>query len=330
MRSSTRAGAARVPDGILPEVTALLDRRLLFVTGKGGVGKSTVAAAIALAAAARGHRVVICEVSEQARLGASLGGAAVAPGAELPIADGVHLTAIDPQAALEEWLRTQVGGTVVRVLAQSRAFGHFVAAAPGARELVTITKAWELGQGRRWDRRASGYDLVVVDAPSSGHGLGMLRTPGTFAEIARVGPIRGQAERVRALLRDPARAGYVAVATPAEMPVSETIELERRLPEAVGRGPDAIVVNAVYPRLFSAAEVDRVSAATAPPAPRRLRAAGAATRSRATRVREQQGQLRRLRRTARAPVLTLPFLFRATLDLPAMGELGRALGARLP
>jgi len=311
-------------------VTALLDRRLLFVTGKGGVGKSTVAAAIALAAAARGRRVVICEVSEHARLGTLLGGAEVAAGTETPIADGVHLTAIDPQAALEEWLRTQVGAAVVRVLAQSRAFGHFVAAAPGARELVTITKAWELGQGRRWDRRAAGYDLVVVDAPSSGHGVGMLRTPATFADIARVGPIAGQAGRVRELLRDPARAGYVTVATPAEMPVSETIELERRLPEAVGRGPDAIVVNAVYPRMFSAAEADRVSAATARPASRGLRAAGAATRSRAARVREQQGQLRRLRRGASAPVLTLPFLFATTLDLPAVGELGRVLAARLP
>ncbi|MFN8175194.1 MAG: ArsA-related P-loop ATPase [Solirubrobacteraceae bacterium] len=311
-------------------MTPLLDRDLLYVTGKGGVGKTMVAAAIALAAAGRGRRAVLCEVTAQTRLGPLLGDAEAGPGRETALDGGLHVTAIDPQAALEEWLRTQIGGALVRVLAQSRAFGYFVAAAPGARELVTITKAWELTQPRRWDRRAAGYDLVVVDAPSSGHGVGMLRTPRTFADIARVGPIRAQADRVLKLLRDPARAGYVGVAAPAEMPVGETLELERLLPEAIGRDLDAIVVNAVYPRRFSPAEMERVSAATGSGASRSACAAGAAARSRAARVREQQGQLRRLRRAARAPVVTLPFLFRPALDLRAAGELAPALAARLP
>src|SRR5436190_1931583 len=133
-----------------------------------------------------------------------------------------------------------------------------LAAALGARELVAITKAWELGQGERWVKGMGGYDLVVLDGPASGHGVGMLRTPSTFAEIARVGPIATQARKVVALLEDPARSAVVAVALPAELSVSETLDLEHRVARAVGRPLDAVVVNGVVPRRFSAADVDRL------------------------------------------------------------------------
>ena len=99
--------------------------------------------------------------------------------------------------ALEEWTGRQLGSRrLVGLLTRSNAFAAFVNAAPGARELVAITKAWELGRRERWVKGCDGYDLVVLDAPSSGHGVGMLRTPHTFAEIARVGPIATQARKV--------------------------------------------------------------------------------------------------------------------------------------
>jgi len=108
------------------------------------------------------------------------------------------------------------------------------AAAPGAREMASIVKVWELAQRERWKRGAEGYDSVIVDAPASGHGIGMLRTPRTFANLARVGPIHSQSERVGELLRDKRRTGYLAVALAEEMPVNETLELQRALPGAVG------------------------------------------------------------------------------------------------
>ena len=215
----------------------LRDRRLLYVTGKGGVGKTTVAASLGLAAAAAGRRTIVCEVAEQDRVSRALGREGVVAETEVQLADNLWAITIDPQQALEEWLARQVGGTGLRVLARSSAFGYFVAAAPGAKELITIAKVWELAQAPRWDRHGRTYDLVVVDAPASGHGLAMLTTPRTFGEIARVGPIRRQAGKVRDMLADPERTGYVAVALPEEMPVNETLELERRLPEAVGAGP---------------------------------------------------------------------------------------------
>lgn len=278
----------------------LLDRRLVYVTGKGGVGKSTVALALGLAGAAEGKRVVVAEV---------------AAGAEPLRVPGVEQVVIDPDEALAEWLGKQVGGPALRVLSRSQAFQYFVAAAPGARELVTIAKVWELAQDVRWTGASDTYDLVVVDAPASGHGVAMLRTPDTFGDIAPGGPIKRQAGRVGEMLRDPARTAYVAVAAPEEMPVNETLELQDKLVDAVGRGPDAIVVNGMYPQRFTAAEREELAAfAERPP----VRAALAAD----ARAVEQRGHVERLRAGARAPVVELPYVFEDDLGPDDLREFG--------
>jgi anion-transporting ArsA/GET3 family ATPase len=165
-------------------MTFLDHRELCFVTGKGGVGKTTVGLAVAMAAAHAGRRVVLCELAGQTRA-AGLYGHAVAPaGQERRLEDGLWTTTIDPVLALEEWAGRQIGSRrLVGLLTHSNAFAAFVNAAPGARELVSITKAWELGRDERWVKGRGGYDLVVVDGPATGHGVGMLRTPRTFAEI---------------------------------------------------------------------------------------------------------------------------------------------------
>src|SRR5689334_10590494 len=277
----------------------LRDRRLLYVTGKGGVGKTTVAAALGVAAAQAGRRTIVCEVADQDRVSRAFRREGVMRETEVQLADNLWAISIDPSRALQEWLGKQIGGAGLRVLARSSAFQYFVAAAPGAKELITIAKVWELAQPQRWDRANRTYDLVVVDAPSSGHGLAMLTTPRTFGEIARVGPIRRQASKVSEMLSDSARTGYVAVALPEEMPVNETIELEARLADAVGLGLDAIVVNGVWPERFSAADVRRLRAA---PDGEVVRAA-LVTHERA---KAQRAQVRRLRGKTDAPVSTLP------------------------
>src|SRR6478609_1720226 len=242
----------------------LRDRAVLYVTGKGGVGKTTVAAALGLAAARTGRRTIVCEVAEQDRMSRAFARHGVRPEMEIELAQDLWAVTIDPQRALEEWLAKQLGGgPALRLLGHSHAFQYFVAAAPGAKELITIAKIWELAQAQRWDRHNRSYDLVVVDAPASGHGIGMLTTPRTFAEIARVGPIRRQAYKVSEMLADPERTGYVAVALPEEMPVNETIELEDKVRRAVGLGLDLIVVNAMWPEAFTSHDVTKLRAASA-------------------------------------------------------------------
>lgn len=305
----------------------MLDRDLVFVSGKGGVGKTTVAVALAIVAARRGLRVAIAEVAGQARAQALFGHGPAPAGREVQLDDGLWALTVDPALALEEWAARQIGSRrLVHVLTGSSAFANFVNAAPGARELLAITKAWELSQPRRWSREASPYDLVVLDAPASGHGLGLLRTPRTFAEIARVGPIAGQARAVSELLEDRARSAYVAVALAAELPVGETLELEHRLRDQLGRDLDAIVANALLPRRFSAAELEALAAADGRVAPAVLHAAEELHAQAA----EQQSQLRRLRRRAAAPVHTLPFVFAPALRLEHVRRLADTLERELP
>ena len=310
-------------------MASLLDRNVVYVTGKGGVGRSTVVAALGLAAAQRDRRTVICEVSEQDRLSRMFSREGVG-GEETELAENLWGVTIDPQQTLEEWLAKQVSGALVRLLTQSSAFQYFFAAAPGARELATVVRVWELAQPERWKRGAARYDLVIVDAPASGHGLAMLRTPKTFGDIARVGPIHRQAGRVHEFLTDPKRTAYCGVALPEEMPVNETLELDDGLDLHLGRRFETIVVNGVLPRRFQTQDVRRLEAAGAngDPDPA-ARAAVRAALAEHERAKGQQSQLRRLRRRSQAEVLTLPFVFSPELGLPELRSLSRDLARKL-
>jgi len=324
-------------------MTSVLDRKLLVVTGKGGVGKSTIAAAIGLLAARRGHRTIVVELGDQARLPGLFGLADPGAGVETELQERLWSTSIDPDRALLEWLQAVGGRVSGRVLASSSTFQYFAAAAPGAKELVSMVKIWELTQaGGRWRRRAPGYDLVVLDAPATGHALGMLRSPWTFGAIARVGPIAGQSHQVRELLEDPALSSYLAVAQGTEMAVTETLELQDQLHRQLGRELTAVVANGLLPRRFTGGELRRIgqmnghhgggSAGTAGAGA--ATGSGAVTRSAALaahavheRARVQHNQVARLRRRS-FEVLAVPFVFGTELDLAAVRGIAEHLGRR--
>lgn len=297
------------------------------------MGKTTVATALGLLLARRGRRTIVVEVGEQHRV-PDLFGVAPQPGEEVQVADELWSLSIDPYQALLEWVQTQVGGRVpARVLGSSATFQYFVAAAPGAREVVTMAKVWDLAQTERWRRGRRGFDTVVLDAPATGHALAMLRSPRTFAAIARVGPIANQAARIREFLDDPGYSSYLAVAQAGEMAVSETIELEDRLRHGLGRRLEAVVVNGVLPRRFDGGELDRAEAAAHGLDGHRDGAtvawsAARAARSLARQSAAQQTQIARLRRH-RLRVAAVPFLFRATLDRDAIGTVADHLERRL-
>ncbi len=235
-------------------MASLFTRKLLVLTGKGGVGKTTVSAALSLLAADRGLRTIVVEVGEQRRLAELFGVRSEDAGAETELRQNLSSISIDPDQALLEWLQSLGGRVSGRLLASSGTFQYFAAAAPGAKELVSMVKIWKLTQGERGARkRPRGYDLVILDAPATGHALGMLHSPQTFGAIARVGPIASQTKQVGELLADPARSAYLAVAQPTEMAVTETLELQDGLHQQINRSLDAVIVNGTLPRRFPAA-----------------------------------------------------------------------------
>lgn len=268
------------------------------------MGKSTVAAALGMVAVRRGLRTIVAEVALRDDVSRVLGGEESTPAVqERELPGGVHHISIDPQAALEEYLRDQLAvPTLANLLASSRAFTYLAAATPGMRELLSVGKVWELAQHDRRTPGARAYDLVVLDAPATGHGLAILEAPRTFAQVARVGAVARQGRTIDAMLSDPQRTGVVAVARPEEMAVNEALELERLLPARIGLRLELVVANGVEPHRFDAAEASVLASADGDGG------AVAIALAQHDRVRSQRGQLARLKRAAAAPVLTLPQL----------------------
>jgi anion-transporting ArsA/GET3 family ATPase len=288
-------------------VPGLFDRRLIFVTGKGGVGKSTVAIALGVLGVRRGLRTIVAELASQDRVRRTFDQEG-SDFQELELSPGLYTISIDPQQAM------------------SKLFQAFAMATPGMRELLSVGKVWELAQLERRTRGAAPYDLVVVDAPATGHGVGILRTPKTFAEIARVGPIASQGNTIAATIADREFTSIVAVATAEEMPVNETFSLR----DALARDDlplDAVIVNALYPARFDAEQIPQLEAALgragSPLAGHAIRAA----LSEHARGAAQQEQLTRLGEGLHAPLVELPYLFADPLGEPELERLADALEA---
>ena len=291
-------------------MSALLERRLLFVTGKGGVGKSTVALALGIAAAAQGRRTIVCELAAQEHASRTFRRAEIGFH-EVELRKDLWAISLDPDHSMREYILLQ---TRIRamgdMLYRSRIFNYLAAATPGLREMVTIGKIWELAQLDRKVKRGRAYDLVIVDAPATGHGIGFLQTPKTFAEVARVGPIHAQAKTIHALLTNPELAGAAIVSLPEEMAVNESAELERELTESVGIAVDRVFLNGLYGERISNEEIERLDVeASSPSAAAALRAAI----SQRHRAETQLAQRTRLEGLVKAPVSTLPFMFEPRL-----------------
>jgi anion-transporting ArsA/GET3 family ATPase len=254
---------------------SLLERDLVVVTGKGGVGKSTVAAALGLVAAGRGLRTIVAEVARRDDISRALGGEGMH---EEELAPGLHHLSIDPEHAMELYLADQLPSALADLLASNRTFSYLAAATPGMRELLTVGKVWELAQDDRRTPGAERYDLVVLDAPATGHGVAVLSAPRTFAQTARVGRIARQGRTIDAMVSDPQRTGVVAVARPEEMPVNETLALQDALREDLGLEVDLVVCNAMLSQRFSAADARALEAAPDGPEVRAARHAHARAR----------------------------------------------------
>jgi anion-transporting ArsA/GET3 family ATPase len=313
-------------------MTALLDLKLIFVTGKGGVGKTTVASALALFASQRGKRVLICEVDAKG----DVAGFYEAPPTgfnEREILPGLFAMTMDTEASLREYLKLQLRIPVVgRIGPLAKAFDFVATAAPGVREILTVGKPV-------YEVRERHYDLVVVDAPASGHIIGLLAAPQAINNLVKVGLIRSQTDWLLDILSDPQATGLVAVCTPEEMPVNETVELAGRVKEETTVQLSAVVVNRVLPELFGRQEEQVFDALATPALSEQLNElvdgdAGPlldGARLAVTMRRTRSTHLDRLRRSIdeSVPMLYLPYLFTRSHGLRTTRQVAASLGEEL-
>ncbi|NNE73005.1 MAG: ArsA family ATPase, partial [Acidimicrobiales bacterium] len=300
-----------------------------FVSGKGGVGKTSIAAALAREAARRGKRVLLSDADGRGDLAAAF---ASRPLTYKPteVAPGIAAMTMHTEDALAEYLRVFAHVPLARRLGPlARTFEFVATAAPGVREILVVGKfAYEV--------REEHYDLVIVDAASSGHIVSQLSAPHAIAEVARVGLVNRQTQWMIDLLADPATTGAVLVTLAEEMPVIETSELVQRLAIETEVDVAAVVVNRVLPELFGRAEEDIFASVRAGEGRRALSAAvGSGTASvldaaefALTRRRQRAEHLEWLQTelAGRAPTLLVPELFDAAQGATFSEHLGVALG----
>jgi anion-transporting ArsA/GET3 family ATPase len=312
-------------------VDSLLSKRLVFLSGKGGVGKSLVGTALALAAQDRGRRVLLVEIDAPLEAARYLGSGPVGarPAEVLP---GLSTVNLRPEAVMDEYVRRVVRvEMLVRRVLDSPVYRRFFAAAPGLPELMLLGKIMVLEEQREaWSRRPQ-YDVILVDAPATGHGLSFLKVPIAASEAIPVGPVGHYARKILRLLRDRRRTALAIVAIPEEMAVVEAAQFHRLAVDEVGMEAAAVFLNACHERRFppaEEAEVLRLSASGAEGrlAPGiRLSAALAAARRHMRRSKLTRFYQSRLRKAIDAPLVSLPYLFEDEITLDAV----RRLTARL-
>jgi anion-transporting ArsA/GET3 family ATPase len=312
----------------------LLEHRVIVVVGKGGVGKSVISGGLATAASRRGKRTIVAEMNGAETMAALFDGEPVGyEGGEL--APLLHAMSIRPADAIEEYLVRMLRFRILYdVVFGNRFIAPFMNGVMGLSDLISMGKVmdleWERADGSHGEESDAdrAWDLVVVDAPATGHGLSLLSSPKAMMDITRVGPLFNNARMIRDMLSDPARATVLLVTLAEDMPVSETIELARKLEERVDMAVSGVIVNGVPPALFPSPEAAERWPEVAAKGRKlgSLAAAAVADAERLLRDRVRADRhIAHLRDELDLPLLEVPLLPRRDLDAAGLADIATHL-----
>jgi len=307
---------------------ALLDLRFVILSGKGGVGRTTVAAALARAAAARGKRVLIAQTDAVERLGHMLGHPTPVPATVTSVAPGIWAVNMTPRESLHEYaLMVLRYEAVYRALFDNRFVRGFLSAIPGLDAHAMLGKAWWHTTEVEAAARPK-YDLVILDGPASGHAAAMLRIPRSISEVVPAGPLLRDARAIMATLADPSHTAMVIVTRPEELPASETVELATIARRELGVTLGPVIVNAMPPGRLAveavASVLDRLGDPKGDELLARTLAMAAGERARFERAR---GVVASLARHPGLPLVGLPWLPSTNMGLREIDRLAAALAA---
>jgi anion-transporting ArsA/GET3 family ATPase len=303
----------------LDPTTFFASSRVVIVAGKGGVGKTTVSAALARAAAQEGRRALIVEVEGKSGLPRMFGADDLGY-EEITLAPDVRARTVTPDEAMVEYLENHGLSRVARRLVASGAIDTLATAAPGIKDILVLGKVKQL-------ERSAATDLIVLDAPAAGHAITFLRAARALLDTVRVGPIHTQAADVMELLTDAERCQVVLVTLPEETPVNELVDTAFSLEDQVGVALGPVVVNGLYPSLDGLGADPQAAAAGAGVSlrPGEAETLGEAAAFRRHRIELQAEQVGRLSDRLPLPQLHLPFVFDAELGPRQLERLADAL-----
>jgi anion-transporting ArsA/GET3 family ATPase len=309
-------------------VFRLFDRRLVIVMGKGGVGKTTVACALALSAAARGKRTLVMELHTRPRAAYLLGSDAPARYEPRQVLPSIWVCHVTPEEALLEYgLMKLRFRKLYDLVFENDLMKRLVRMVPGMNDLLLLGKVVHAESERGSRRGAWRWDTVIVDSPATGHAVSLLRLPHVILEVVKSGPLAEEARKMRDRITDPARTCLNIVTVPEETPVREAESLRRQIEGLVRAPPGYLFVNGLWPDLFNDVEERCLRAFLDGTRSSRV-SVGAAARSSLVAVRRRRHQERYLdilRRRFGMSDIVVPHVFAEDFRLDALRAVAGAI-----
>lgn len=307
-----------------------LEQRFLIVAGKGGVGKSTVCAALGLAAARAGRRTIIAELNTREKAPLFFGRPESGYDAR-QIFENLYSINIQPEPALREYgLMKLKFERVFDLVFENEGMKRLLKMIPGMNELLLLGKAFNL-ERERDSRGKPVWDLIIVDAPATGHGVSLLRLPDVILKVSKSGPMADEVRDMRTLLTDPQRTRLNLVSLPEEMPVRETQELMAQVRDVLRIPTGHLFINGIWPALFTPdqstvmAKFDRAFGDVDP----RLSGAVDCVEKVTERSQLHARYVRELHETIDMPAVELPYLFRHDFGFGAIDDLSKKIVAQM-